>query len=266
MGMTDKPVTAASSPDVASSIGFTCGLIAVLLMFLLPGNLLSLLGIGYDSPGSFPAFKIHPSTYLTAFGLMATLLAVLQRKPVAGLAEWRVPVIFILLTVACALCSFLSVGTAGASNYVDTFVAAGALAMILATGGPRQRRKLGYLILALVLASVVISFWESVADTPEAADVVVAFVRSKAELATVAVPAIAAARRDKLAWIAYPKAGKLGTDLNRDLLSAALAGEGVQPVRQIAIDEVWSGLKVVWRRSERRVEARAPGPGPRTTA
>ena len=84
---------------------------------------------------------------------------------------------------------------------------------------------------------------ESVAETPGAADVVVAFVRSNAERATVAVPAIAAARRDKLAWIAYPKAGKLGTDLNRDLLSAALAGEGVQPVRRIAIDEVWSALR-----------------------
>ena len=83
---------------------------------------------------------------------------------------------------------------------------------------------------------------ESAAETPEAADVVVAFVRSKAELAT-AVPAIDAARRDKLAWIAYPKAGKLGTDLSRDLLSAALVGEGVQPVRQIAIDEVWSALR-----------------------
>lgn len=81
---------------------------------------------------------------------------------------------------------------------------------------------------------------EGAADTPEAADVVVAFVRSKAELATVAVPAIDAARRDKLAWIAYPKAG---TDLNRDLLSAALAAEGVQPVRQVAIDEVWSALR-----------------------
>jgi hypothetical protein len=37
---------------------------------------------------------------------------------------------------------------------------------------------------------------ESAAETPEAADVVVAFVRSRAELATVAVPAIDAARRD----------------------------------------------------------------------
>lgn len=72
---------------------------------------------------------------------------------------------------------------------------------------------------------------------------VVAFVRSKAELATVAVPAIEAARRDRLAWIAYPKAGQLGTDLNRDILAGALAGEGVQPVRQVAIDEVWSALR-----------------------
>ena len=84
---------------------------------------------------------------------------------------------------------------------------------------------------------------EGAAGTPETADVVVAFVRSKAELATVAGPAIEAARNDKLAWIAYPKEGKLGTDLNRDLLSAALAAEGVQPVRQIAIDEVWSALR-----------------------
>ena len=81
------------------------------------------------------------------------------------------------------------------------------------------------------------------AETPEAADVVVAFVRSKAELATLAVPAIEAARGDRLAWIAYPKAGKLGTDLNRDILAAALTGEGVQPVRQIAIDDVWSALR-----------------------
>jgi hypothetical protein len=42
---------------------------------------------------------------------------------------------------------------------------------------------------------------------------------------------------------AYPKAGKLGTDLNRDVLAALLAGQGVQPVRQVAIDETWSALR-----------------------
>lgn len=78
---------------------------------------------------------------------------------------------------------------------------------------------------------------------PDAADVIVAFVRAKSELDTVATAAIEAALRDKLAWIAYPKAGQLGTDLNRDILAKSLAGRGVQPVRQIAIDEVWSALR-----------------------
>jgi hypothetical protein len=75
------------------------------------------------------------------------------------------------------------------------------------------------------------------------ADAVIAFARNKAELATIAAPAVEAARQDRLAWVAYPKAGKLGTDLNRDILAALLSAEGVQPVRQVAIDETWSALR-----------------------
>ena len=78
---------------------------------------------------------------------------------------------------------------------------------------------------------------------PADADAVIAFARNKAELATVAAPAVEAARQDRLAWVAYPKAGKLGTDLNRDILAALLTAEGVQPVRQVAIDETWSALR-----------------------
>ncbi len=52
-----------------------------------------------------------------------------------------------------------------------------------------------------------------------------------------------AARADGLAWIAYPKAGQLGTDLNRDLLWKATEGRGVRPVRQVSIDAVWSALR-----------------------
>lgn len=78
---------------------------------------------------------------------------------------------------------------------------------------------------------------------PDAADAVVAFARNADDLQTVAGPALEAARQDRLAWIAYPKAGKLGTDLNRDVLARLLTGQGVQPVRQIAIDETWSALR-----------------------
>ncbi len=41
---------------------------------------------------------------------------------------------------------------------------------------------------------------------------------------------------------------------------------GLVDVKVAAVDDVWSGLKLVWRLSARRAEARAPGPGPRATA
>jgi hypothetical protein len=81
-------------------------------------------------------------------------------------------------------------------------------------------------------------------DDPANAGAVVAFARLRADLTTVAKPAIAAARADRLAWVAYPKAGQLGTDINRDSLAAAVAELGVQPVRQVAIDDVWSALRL----------------------
>ncbi|MFE0103444.1 hypothetical protein [Streptomyces sp. NPDC059009] len=79
---------------------------------------------------------------------------------------------------------------------------------------------------------------------PASADVVLAFVTTSADLAgTHAEAALAAARRDALAWVAYPKGGQLGTDLNRDSLAAALIERGVRPVRQIAVDDTWSALR-----------------------
>ena len=88
----------------------------------------------------------------------------------------------------------------------------------------------------LVLPDVVAA--ATVAD----ADAVVAFVVRQDDLG-LAAQAVAAARADRLAWIGYPKGGQLGTDLNRDRLVAALAGHGVQPVRQVSIDDTWSALR-----------------------
>jgi hypothetical protein len=82
------------------------------------------------------------------------------------------------------------------------------------------------------------------AGDPGTADAVLVFARDRGELAARGEPAIAAGRRDALAWVAYPKAGQLGTDLNRDTLAAAVKEQGVQPVRQVAIDDVWSALRL----------------------
>lgn len=75
------------------------------------------------------------------------------------------------------------------------------------------------------------------------ADAVLVFVRNRAKLEKHQATAIDQARADRLAWIAYPKAGKLATDLNRDILWQLLQGTGVRPVRQVALDETWSALR-----------------------
>ena len=83
-----------------------------------------------------------------------------------------------------------------------------------------------------------------VVDEAVSADAALIFVTSMADLDSSDVEAVLdAARRDALCWIAYPKAGQLGTDLNRDSLAATTSQMGVRAVRQISIDNVWSALR-----------------------
>ena len=94
-------------------------------------------------------------------------------------------------------------------------------------------------------AGVHIDLPEGVRRTSSVAgsEVVIVFATNRAELGQRADPFVAAARRDALAWIAYPKAGQLETDLNRDSLWELLRERGIRPVRQVAIDDVWSALR-----------------------
>lgn len=80
-------------------------------------------------------------------------------------------------------------------------------------------------------------------DDAGSADAVILFVASAAELGQRGDNVVQAAKRDALAWVAYPKAGRLGTDLNRDSVARLMIERGVQPVRQVAIDDVWSALR-----------------------
>lgn len=73
---------------------------------------------------------------------------------------------------------------------------------------------------------------------------VLAFVRMKEELLALAPVVFRAVKSGGLVWISYPKGGSgVETDLNRDLLWAALEQSGWRPVRNVAIDEVWSALR-----------------------
>ena len=78
---------------------------------------------------------------------------------------------------------------------------------------------------------------------PSSADAVIVFAMNRSTLSEAGTAAFAAARRGGLSWICYPKAGQLGTDLNRDSLRAAAEEEGIRPVRQVSINDVWSALR-----------------------
>jgi hypothetical protein len=75
------------------------------------------------------------------------------------------------------------------------------------------------------------------------ADVVVAFVRDSAELKRLA-SGFAALEEDAVLWVCYPKGGtKAGTDLDRDILHAAMAKHELTGVTLVAFDDAWSAMQ-----------------------
>jgi len=75
-------------------------------------------------------------------------------------------------------------------------------------------------------------------------DAVLLFVNKLAEAERLGLRAIRAIKSDGLLWIAYPKGtSRLKTDVNRDRLWEALKPTGWRPVRQVALDEVWSAMR-----------------------
>jgi hypothetical protein len=78
---------------------------------------------------------------------------------------------------------------------------------------------------------------------PGSADAAIFFCKDRAQVDGVADQVVRRAGRDALTWVAYPKAKKLGTDLNRDTLHEYLKARGVRPVRQVSVDETWSALR-----------------------
>ncbi len=83
-----------------------------------------------------------------------------------------------------------------------------------------------------------------VGDDPDQADAIIVFSANRADLERLTDRYVTPARQDALTWVAYPKAGKLGTDLNRDVLAELVKARGVRPVRQVALDDVWSALRL----------------------
>ena len=84
-------------------------------------------------------------------------------------------------------------------------------------------------------------------------DVVIAFVTEQAELRTRREQLAKAIFPDGAIWVAWPKkASKVPTDITEDTVRDVFLPHGLVDNKVCAIDETWSGLRVVWRKEQRK--------------
>jgi hypothetical protein len=142
-------------------------LLALIAEFAISGNSLENLGIPYSSAGGNPLFKLHPGTYLVS--LAAFMVLMLARPAGSGLVRlFRVtPALasFLVLILFCAFYSIVNVGFSGAAIYVESYLSAGLLAVVLETGTDRQKRSLAWWVIGFCVVSIVISIGESMTQT-----------------------------------------------------------------------------------------------------
>jgi len=83
-------------------------------------------------------------------------------------------------------------------------------------------------------------------------DLVVLFVRLRAELVRKLPSLHAKLRQHGMLWVAWPKrASKVPTDMTEDVVRDVALPRGLVDVKVCAIDDTWSGLKLVIRRELR---------------
>jgi hypothetical protein len=84
------------------------------------------------------------------------------------------------------------------------------------------------------------------------ADIVLCFVTARRDLERRAGRLREAIAPDGLVWVCWPKrASKVATDMTEDVVRDVLLPTGLVDVKVAAVDETWSGLKLVVRRELR---------------
>ena len=84
------------------------------------------------------------------------------------------------------------------------------------------------------------------------ADVTLLFVTQRSVLEAT-IPALGEAIfPDRVMWVCWPKkASKVVTDITEDTIREVVLPLGLVDVKVCAVNDVWSGLKVVWRKDRR---------------
>lgn len=79
------------------------------------------------------------------------------------------------------------------------------------------------------------------------------FTKSKAELEKQLALAITQIKQDGMIWVSWPKkSSKVPTDITEDVIRDVALPMGIVDIKVCAVDEVWSGLKLVIRKENRQ--------------
>lgn len=94
--------------------------------------------------------------------------------------------------------------------------------------------------------------WDTFADGDPGYDVIHGFTASRAALTKAAKPLMGQIDRDGAIWISWPKkASKVATDITEDVIREIVLPIGLVDVKVAAVNEIWSGLKLVIRKELR---------------
>jgi len=86
-----------------------------------------------------------------------------------------------------------------------------------------------------------------------ATDIVHVFATERARLAAVLRSSLAKIRSDAAIWVSWPKkSSKVPTEISEDTIREVALPMGLVDIKVCAIDDVWSGLKLVVRKENRK--------------
>jgi len=84
-------------------------------------------------------------------------------------------------------------------------------------------------------------------------DVVHVFATERARLGVVLRSSLAKMRSDAAIWVSWPKkSSKVPTDITEDTIREIALPMGLVDIKVCAVDEIWSGLKLVVRKENRK--------------
>src|SRR5690606_40009672 len=93
---------------------------------------------------------------------------------------------------------------------------------------------------------------EQLGDAQQGYQFIHLFTASRAVLEKLSRPLMGLIARDGMIWVSWPKkASKVQTDITEDTIREIVLPLGLVDVKVCAVDEIWSGLKLVIRKEIR---------------